>query len=279
MLRRVEVTGDQGGFLSLEMGETSSGIILTAIDGLDPVQASIAASSFAQQDGQQYHSARRESRNIVFGMNLDSRFVPGVSNRQLREQLYSVFSPKQEIKLRFELDDLTVETRGVVENIDAPMFMEKPRAMVSVICPDPDLIDPEVHSQVGEAPTSSTVNYYNIDYQGSVESGFLVDAYMNAGDSATGFTIYQNTPSGESYSLEFVSPLQGLDQVRIGTVPGQKFATVKRGGTTSSILHGISPAATWLKLYPGVNQIGIRAQGQTSMFSYDITYNHRYGGL
>lgn len=278
MLRRVEVTGDQGGFLSLEVGETSSGIILTAIDGLDPVQASIAASSFAQQDGQQYHSARRESRNIVFGMNLDSRFVPGVSNRQLREQLYSVFSPKQEIKLQFELDDLTVETRGVVENIDAPMFMDKPKAMVSIICHDPDLIDPTYRETSGEA-YAHTVSYRDIDYQGDVETGFKLRASMNASDSATGFTIYQILPSGEEQELEFVSPIGGSDQIEIVTIPGEKLAQRTRSGSKISMLHGVSPSARWLKLRPGLNQVGVRAIGSTFSFYWELEYRHRYGGL
>lgn len=278
MLRQVEAISDMGDSLSLQLGETSSGIILTGIDGLDPVQASIAASSFAQQDGQRYHSARRESRNIVLGMNLDSRFAGHNSNRPLRQQLYSVFSPKRKVKLQFEFDDLTVETEGVVENIDAPMFMDKPKAIVSIICPDPDLIDPTYRESSGEA-YAHTVSYRDVDYQGDVETGFRLRASMNASDSATGFTIYQILPSGEEQTLEFVAPIEGSDQIEIVTIPGEKLAQRTRSGSTTSILHGVSPSAQWLKLRPGMNQIGVRATGSTFSFYWELDYRHRYGGL
>ena len=64
MLKRVEVVTPQGAVLDLPLGDISSSLQIESIEGLDPVKATIASSSFAQLDGAQYQSSRRETRDI-----------------------------------------------------------------------------------------------------------------------------------------------------------------------------------------------------------------------
>ena len=60
MLTRVEVRNDHGNLLNLSLQEILGGFIVEEIQGLDPVAATIVSSSFAQLDGEQYQSSRRE---------------------------------------------------------------------------------------------------------------------------------------------------------------------------------------------------------------------------
>jgi Phage tail protein len=115
----------------------------------------------------------------------------------------------------------------------------------------------------------------NVDYTGTVDTGmvFVVNAAHNISD----VTIYQTTPGGDLYSMEFAGSLVPGDKLTISTVAGNKGAVLTRAGVDSSVLYGISPQSKWLQLEPGTNAIKVYATDAGSAAS--ITYTKRYGGL
>ncbi len=274
MLNTVVVINAQGELLGLPLGDISSGLLLKSVDGLDPVKATLSSSSFAQLDGEQYQSARREKRNIVLKIGLEPYYSDvSTTVAALRTYLYKFFMPKTQIKLRFVLDDMTVEIVGRIETAESPMFSADPEMTVSVICFAPDLIDPTVVTVPGNTTSGSTVN--NITYTGSVETGVIFR--LNVNRSLASFTI-ANTPADNlERTLLFAAPLISGDQVIISTVPGSKSATLVRGGVTSSILYGVSPLATWIPFFPGLNKVRVMAEG--AAIPYTFEYTRKYGGL
>lgn len=278
MLRQVDIEASSGEELSLILGDTSSGIILADIQGLDPVKATLTATNFAMRDGTQHQAARRESRDIVMRMHLDSRYGGGPV-AEIRRELYRVFMPKNELHMVFHQDDgPTVETWGHVEEVAAPMFTKDPGLGVSIHCNDPDLIDPTPIDSSGEG-YSGSMQLIDVEYEGSVASGIEFEIDISGAGSGSGFVLQQVTPRGDTRRLIFSAALQNLDTIQINTHPGQKEVSVLRGGISTSILYGLDPQSQWPMLEPGTNKIGVQVTGGTYQSYYEFDYYNRYGGL
>lgn len=276
MLSRVEVTTKSGSLLRLPLEDVENGYILASVDGLDPVKATIVSSSFANQDGEQYHSSRREKRNLKMNLDYEPDYQTN-SVTSLRNRLYSFLMPKSEVTLRFVHDDgLEVTILGRVESFDAPIFNKDPDASISLLSFDPDFIDP-VPVSISGSTTESTTNPV-IDYAGTVETGIVLTLAVNRAESA--FTIYHIPPDGTMRQLDFAASLLAGDEVKISTVSGDKYATLKRAGVVSKVLYAIPPQSNWIQLEPeqgGTNNLRVYATG--APIPYTIEYFTRYGGL
>lgn len=273
MLTKVEVRTSQGDLLSLPLEDVSTGLIVEDIDGLDPVKATIVSTSFAQLDGVQYHSSRREARNIKFKLGLEPDYILS-SVLDLRKRLYKFFMPKSNTNLRFYMSDgLTVDISGRVESFETPLFAKEPTVDISVLCFDPDFYNPipVVLSGLSTSALPETLVYYD----GTIETGIKFVLRVNRALSA--FTFYHRLPDNTLRSMDFSTPLSAGDVLTISTVSGAKGAILTRAGSDSSVLYGISPQSNWTELMPGDNHIRVYAEGVGIPF--DITYITKYGGL
>ena len=273
MLLAIAATNSQGAVLNIPLGSVSGGIALQNIDGLDPVKATLVSSSFANLDGAQYHSSRREPRNIKLTMGLDSNYA-GDSVQNLRKRLYTFFMPKAQVTLRFYSDDGTyVDILGRVESLDTALFTKEPAVDISLVCFDPDFQDPTTVIFNGTSTAGSLET--TISYNGTIETGVIFKFLPTRSVSA--FTIYHRPPDGTLRTLEFSYPLVANDIVTIKTQAGNKSASLTRAGNTSSILYALTPQSNWLALQSGTNYLRIYALGAD--IQYTLEYTNRYGGL
>lgn len=275
MLTKVEVRNNYGDLLTLPLQDISDGFILEDIQGLDPVKATIVSSSFAQLDGEQYQSSRREKRNLIIKLALSPDFA-NKTVQALRNSLFKYFMPKQKVMLRFHsMGEPTVDIEGRIESFDAPKFLKEPTATISILCLDPDFYSPEIVKVAGTTVGSTAETTLN--YAGTVETGFLFKLYLNR--SLNEFTIYHRPATDTQRVMEFqtAEALQAGDIVSISTQPGNKYATLTRNGVVTSALYSVSPQASWTNLYPGPNKLRIFAEGVS--IPYTIEYNTKFGGL
>lgn len=273
MITKVEVRTVSGSLLTMELEDVSDGIVLEEILGLDPVKATLVSSSFAQMDGAQYHSSRREPRNLMFKLGLEPDYITE-SVRDVRTRLYGFFMPKSEIRVRFfMLDGLIVEITGRVETFESAMFAKDPKVDISVMCFDPDFI--VLDEIVLEGDTVDTEIPVEVEYEGTVETGIVL--VLNVDRTLTEFTVYHRPPDGVVRNLDFAAALEAGDVVTISTVVGDKYATLVRSATESSILYGVSPQSNWHQLEQGDNELWVYAVG--AGVPYEISYTPRYGGL
>jgi hypothetical protein len=277
MLTKVEVRTKQGDLLSLPL-EDDSGFLVQDIDGLDPVKAVLVSSSFAQLDGEQYHSSRREARNIKLQLGLDPD--PATETvRSLRKKLYNFFMPKSEVSFRFYIQEdndeiLEVNIGAIVETCETAMFTNEPAVDISVMCFDPDFV--ELAPEVISGTTTSGETPMTIEYAGTVETG--VELTLNVNRSLAGFTVYHVPPNDGIRTLDFANvPLVAGDVLKITTSTGAKGATLTRAGVTTSVLYGISPQSSWIELMPGTNTIRVYATGADIPLT--LQYINKYGGL
>lgn len=274
MLVRVEARNTQGALLALPLDDDSSGLFIQEIAGLDPVKATLVSTSFAGADGAQYHAAHREARNITAKMGVEPDWID-VTVEDLRKRLYAFFMPKALVHLRFVMDTgLYLEIDGRVESFDFPLFVKDPDVNLSLMCFDPDFVDPNPVSMLNQLSVATTVET-KYTYLGTIDVGgvftFRPDRDVNA------FTVYLRTADGQQQILDFTTPLLAGDKLEISTVTGNKYATLTRGGITSSVLYGIPPQSAWLNFKNGDNYLRVYATG--AGFPFDFTYTTRYGGL
>lgn len=273
MINKLEIRTAQGALLGLPLDDVSNGFVVEEIEGLDPVKATLVSSSFANLDGQQYQSSRRDTRNIKLKLGLEPDYVTNTV-RELRKRLYGFLMPKTEVSLRFYMDDgLDLDIVGRVESFETALFTAEPTVDISIICFDPDFTDPDRVMVAGN--TVSTSAEQRIDYAGTVEAGIAFT--LNINRALPEFTIYHRPPDGSLRILEFTTPLLAGDVLHIDTFPGAKGATVTRAGSDFSVLYGVTPQSSWLQLLSGENYIRVYAEG--AAIPYTIEYTNKYGGL
>lgn len=279
MLTMVEARNSLGGVLALPLADATSGYLIEDIEGLDPVKATLVSSEFANLDGSQYQDSSTANRNIIIRLKFKPEFTTGTV-RDLRNRLYGFFMPKAEVRLRFYLSDgLAVSISGRIESFDAPLFTKTPRADISIVCFDPDLVDTNrvIIDGMTSSSTSDDAGRLTIPYAGTAEAGVKFQLSLGAGRSLGEFTIYHRAGSDIARTLNFEMPLTQNNQVRIVTVPGAKEAVLINGSTETSALWAVSPQSTWFKLQQGENYIRVYATG--APIPYVIEYNTKYGGL
>ncbi len=278
MLTKLDVSTSQGNLLSFQFDDDTSGYLVQNIDGLDPVKATLVSSSSAGVDGEQYQSARRETRNIKLTIGLEPDPLMDTV-RGLRKRLYGYFMPKSEVTLTFYDDEgPTVNVVGRVESLEASLFTQEPAVDISIICYDPDFVDPvTVHLPASgqTLQTTSSTSDTVISYDGSVSTGTVIT--LNVDRTLGDFTIYHQPPNDDLRQLDFSAPLVAGDVLTISSVIGDKGVTLTRAGSQSSLLYGMSPQSSWIELMPGDNRLHIYATG--AGVPYTIDYVNKYGGL
>jgi hypothetical protein len=276
MLSRIEVRNPQGSLLSLLMEDTNAGYSIQDFGGIGPVKATIVSSSFAQLDGVQFHSTRREARNLTLRLGLEPVYG-GYSVGQLRQNLYDFFMTEMPVNLRCVMDadeaGLEVDIYGVVESCEPAIFDKTPVVDVSIMCANPDFFNrvPVTLSGSSTAGTTETL----ISYLGTVETG--IKFALNVDRSLAEFAIYLKLPSTELQILEFNTPLVSGDVLNINTIKKEKSVTLTRLGVTSPILYGVTPQSSWVELRKGSNYIRVYATG--AAVPYTLEYTTKYGAL
>ena len=275
MLEQIEIIKKDNGVLTLPIYNPTT-FFIKDIQGLDPVKANIVTSNFSQMDGVQYQSSRREMRNLIFKIGIDSANIVNTV-QDLRKQLYSYLSPKSEITLRFKHSNTTmpyVLIKAMVESFDSPIFVKDPEATISLLCFDPDFYSENSSIFSGSSVSTSTDSI--IAYEGDVETGFIFTFNINR--TLSEFTIQNTMSDGFVRKMHFISStfIAG-DIIIVSTIPGNKYVRLNRSGVITSVLWTLDPASDWLKLYPGENLIRVSCTG--AAIPYTMEYNLRYGGL
>lgn len=282
LLKSLKATNSQGSVLNLPLDDISGGFIVKEIEGLDPVKATLVSSSFANLDGEQYHTSKREPRNIKIKLGLNPDYgIESVMDK--REQLYSYFMPKKQTTLGFHLfdkfavsvflDHLDVQIPGYVETFECDPFVEEPEANISVMCFNPDFFDPTLVTFDGMSVADLTETV--LSYAGSVETGVIFTLLPDR-DVDT-FTIYHRPPDNSLRTADVSYPMLAGDILTITSIVGSKGVRLTRAGVETSILYAQTPQSNWLTFQPGDNNLRVYAEGAPIPFR--IEYNNKYGGL
>lgn len=282
LLNALNILNNRGSTLNLPLEDSSGGFVVREIQGLDPVKATLVSSSFANMDGEQFHSSRRDPRNIKLKLGLSPDWSTS-DVEALRKMLYQYFMPKSNPKFIFHMYDkyatdvslefLDLEIDGRIETFDGPLFVADPVVDISVMCFNPDFVDPT--NVIFNGNTVSDVTQADLNYLGTVDTGVVFNLHINR--VIADFTIYHTAPDGSLDSIYISYPFLAGDLLTISSVIGAKSVLLTRAGVQTSILYALSPQSGWLTLEPGDNQIRVYTAG--AAIPYDIQYTNKYGGL
>jgi Phage tail protein. len=273
MLTEVQATAASGDILSMVLREISSGIVTEEVEGLDPVKATIVSTSTPNAAGEQYMASKRDARDIKFTLGLEPDYISEMPE-DVRNRLYKWFMPNTFVDLKFINENgISADIRGMTETFEAPLFVQEPKATISVRCFDSDFVDENVESISGNTVSNTLMT--TEEYLGTVESP--VDFFLFVNRDVDEFSIYQNLPGGYFRQINFAWPLHSGDTVKISSTPGEKGVTLTRAGVTSSLLYAMDSTSSWFNFYPGVNEFRVYATG--AAIPYYMTYSKRYGGL
>lgn len=172
MLSFVEVINPLGKVLTLPIGSSKGGIYVDDITGLDPAEATIVSSNFANLDGARFQSSRTEKRTIVLHLGLDPDYS-SMDPDSIRHTLYEWFMSRENVELQFVFTQgYRKIIRGIVSDFNAPRFSKDLKADITVICFDPFFYDEQ--ERVFRGNTVNNASNSIVKYTGNSRTGFII---------------------------------------------------------------------------------------------------------
>lgn len=299
MINSITVTNHRGESLKIDLRNPwEAGLAVMQIDGLHPPQASISSTDLSTKDGSVFNSARIATRNIVIRFKI----LDLMTVEEARHILYKYFPIKQKIRVIFDTDTRDVYADGYIETTNVEIFSNFETASVSIICTDPYLYAVQDQSTalndiVGgfefpfENPNdtnSITFGEYavtgpvDIVYEGEQPVGVVIDVHAT-GDVGT-LRIYSMTTDEEilldatKLAAKTGSGLTAGDNLKISTVPGDKFVRLYRSGVEYNVLSCVSRNNGWIHLEHGDNILVYSAVGVSNAQIY-VTNKLVYEGI
>ena len=218
---------------------------------------------------------------------------------------YDFFHLRKRVILYFETDEKTVKIIGYVENNEINIFSDQEAAQVSIICPDPWFYELSPTTTVfsgiepmfefpfsNESLTSKLIIMGEIKdniveeffYRGDVEVGF--EAEINFLGPASRIRIMNldkrhilEIDTSKVLQIIGASTLEYGDTIFVSTVPGNKYALLRREGEDFDILNAVKKSSDWPLIYPGTNTFGYTASNGIENLLFKLTYEVAYEGL
>lgn len=286
MINSVTATNDLDESVNIVLTEEepSHGLLLTKIEGIGPVKATIATTDVATLDGSNIGNAKLDNRNIVFTFLLTG--APTIEDA--RQNIYKYFPVKKRVSLLFDTDNRLVETSGVVESVEPNIFSEAEDCTVSILCEDPYF-----YSQVEEMDFQTHAAI--ADWQGGIENDgdyevgivFSVDIIGDSGDLTLG-----NLSTGQIMKVEedaviaiAGSTFRSGDIVTLSTTRNNKKAILDRTLPNPTynipILNSLGRNPDWIYLKKGFNSFHFYSERnqKSSTSNPKILYRKAYGGI
>ena len=121
----------------LELTDNEENYQITKISGLNPPNANINTSNYANSDGFSFDSSRIPNRQVVITV-----YINGDVEKN-RLTLYKYFRNKEWCKIYYESESRNVYIEGYVQTLEVSPFDMKQIAQISILCPNPYFKDLE----------------------------------------------------------------------------------------------------------------------------------------
>lgn len=201
------------------------------VTGLDPVKADITTAKVANRNGVRYVSSRKQPRNVVITVYINE---PVEANRI---ELYKYVKSKEWLRVYFKNKSRDVYVDGYVESFECDLFKQTQTAQISVICPNPQLIDVEPDVE----DISTVKGLFSFPFYTTINDNLIV--FKDYSTSGLPVTIKINE-TGSVYIAGTLVPNSGYDVWDINT------QTLEAGEYR---LSGIPASGTGLTLIAEVN--------------------------
>lgn len=256
------------------------------VTGLNPVKSDVITSPVANYNGGRYVSSRQQVRNVVITVFIKE---PVETNRI---NLYKYVKSKKWIRVYYSNKTRDIYVDGYVESFECDFFTQKQTAQISIICPNPQLMD--VNADITQV--SSTLGAFSFPFYSTDSELIAMSVYgrtsalvINESDDDIGF-IYKIKCNGE-----VVAPMIYVEDtgayfklngtyhkesiITINTLNGQKSVSCEWRGNVKNIINDLDATSTWLRLQTGYNHILQTADSGIDNMVSELIYNKEYEGV
>lgn len=249
------------------------------ITGLGPVKADITTTKQANGRGTLLQGTAVTERNIVMTLGFNPDWATQ-SISTLRQLLYSYFMTEEWCKLRFFSDHLpNVDIEGYVESFEPNMFSQDPEVQISVICPQPDFIEPDATLYFGTIDDGTTE--FEFEYNGTLPTGFELRVDRTVENPSYTGEIEVTLKSPERAQIFTVDPatIDTTQYFKLSTVHNNKrVQTIDlTDASVSNLLAYMDNNSVWGQLKNGTNLLSVAAAENGQRWT--LAYFNRYGGL
>lgn len=276
----LKVENAKGAILELTNDETNFQV--TNVEGLNPPNATINTSDFANGDGSAFNSSKIPNREIVITVYING----DVQTNRLT--LYQYFRNKNWCKIYYTDDQRDVYIEGYVQAFEAPIFTQKQVAQISILCLDPYFKDIETIVQsiskalkkftfpfsinIGEPIAFSEIELEkitNVINESESETGLIVNVtFMGRVDKLE----IRNIDNGQNFIIDY--NFMANDKLIINCNRGSKSVILTRDALAYNLIPYVRSGSTFFQLGIGDNNFSFLADDGTSDMSVDIQFNY-----
>lgn len=296
MIKSVYVTNYMGDSLLLPLSDyTESGIVITEIDGIGPVEADVHTTDYATRDGSVFNSARVQNRTVV----LTLRPMEHPTVEDMRHRIYKFFPVKREVKMEVITDRRDAYVTGYVESVEPTIFSNEEEVEVSIVCPDPYFYSASSSeiiysgaeplfefpfSNEGPSPViimgvATNTNERVFDYNGDFDVGVIIHLKFTGAVSGLAVHSIEENQNMEIDISKIPDGLQPQDELIISTLKGSKSARILRNGHFINAINSIAMLSDWITVHIGSNTIIYTADSGLENVTMSLDFNIAYEGI
>ena len=266
----------------LELTDNEENYQVTEISGLNPPNANINTSSYANGDGSSFNSSRIPDREIVITVYINGDI------QKNRLALYKHFRNKEWCKIYYEDDLRDVFIEGYVQALDVSSFTQKQVAQISILCPDPYFKDIKTIVQSISKIINNFTFPFSINEDEPVEFSTIelekITNVINDSESETGLIInvlfmgtvnkleIRNVDNGKNFIIDY--EFMKNDKLVINCNRGNKSVILTREAVEYNLIPYVRNGSTFFQLGIGDNNFSFLADDGVNDMLVDIHFKY-----
>lgn len=266
----------------LELTNNEENYQVTEVSGLNPPNANINTSSYANGDGSSFNSSRIPDREIVITVYINGDI------QKNRLALYKHFRNKEWCKIYYKDDLRDVFIEGYVQAHEVSSFTQKQVAQISILCPNPYFKDVETIVQSISKIINNFTFPFSINEDEPVEFSTIefekITNVINDSESETGLIInvlfmgtvnkleIRNVDNGKNFIIDY--EFRKNDKLVINCNRGSKSAILTRDAVEYNLIPYVRSGSTFFQLGIGDNNFSFLADDGVDDMLVDIHFKY-----
>lgn len=266
----------------LELTDNEENYQVTEVSGLNPPNANINTSSYANGDGSSFNSSRIPDREIVITVHINGDIPKN------RLTLYKHFRNKEWCKIYYEDDLRDVFIEGYVQAFEVSSFTQKQVAQISILCPNPYFKDLETIVQSISKIINNFTFPFSINEDEPVEFSTIelekITNVINDSESETGLIInvlfmgtvnkleIRNVDNGKNFIIDY--EFMKNDKLVINCNRGNKSVILTREAVEYNLIPYVRNGSTFFQLGIGDNNFSFLADDGADDMLVDIHFKY-----
>lgn len=266
----------------LELTDNEENYQVTEVSGLNPPNANINTSSYANGDGSSFNSSRIPDREIVITVYINGDI------QKNRLTLYKHFRNKEWCKIYYKDDLRDVFIEGYVQALEVSSFVQKQVAQISILCPNPYFKDVETIVQSISKIINNFTFPFSINEDEPVEFSTIelekITNVINDSESETGLIInvlfmgtvnkleIRNVDNGKNFIIDY--EFMKNDKLVINCNRGNKSVILTREAVEYNLIPYVRNGSTFFQLGIGDNNFSFLSDDGADDMLVDIHFKY-----